>query len=272
MLLQTCGAGRAETIWRRWRRLRAGAGAVVTGAFAATKGGRCGISRAAGGLRERGRRAGTRELAGEGERKREREEKRQTRRCGGGVQKKAPIPRRVFGERTKRDQADWGRGPHSGKRFAASSARAGARPSSIARRGPNNHGRATKFAMLPSLPSLLRLPSLPPRRHFTAIPAASRPAAPAQSTQQPAAAHSSPQQSTAAQPPAKQKQAPHLQGIYTVNAQRPTPNNVTCIRSTTVKYPASHSSAQTMYFCLRPLLIALHCICACTAHRTWKAR
>jgi hypothetical protein len=66
MLLQTCGAGRAETIWRRWRRLRAGAGAVVTGAFAATKGGRCGISRAAGGLRGKGRRAGTRELAGEG--------------------------------------------------------------------------------------------------------------------------------------------------------------------------------------------------------------
>jgi hypothetical protein len=258
MLLQTCGAGRAETIWRRWRRLRAGAGAVVTGAFAATKGGRCGISRAAGGLREEG----------EGEGKADEALRR-------WVQKKAPIPRRVFGERTKRDQADWGRGPHSGKRFAASSARAGARPSSIARRGPNNHGRATKFAMLPSLPSLLRLPSLPPRRHFTAIPAASRPAAqpsPHSSPQQPAAAHSSPQQPTAAQPPAKQKQAPHLQGIYTVNAQRPTPNNVTCIRSTTVKYPASHSSAQTMYFCLRPLLIALHCICACTAHRTWKAR
>jgi hypothetical protein len=66
MLLQTCGAGRAETIWRRWRRLRAGAGAVVTGAFVATKGGRCGISRAAGGLRGKGRRAGTRDLAGEG--------------------------------------------------------------------------------------------------------------------------------------------------------------------------------------------------------------
>jgi hypothetical protein len=45
MLLQTCGAGRAETIWRV-RRIKAGAVAVavITRAFAATKGGRCGIS------------------------------------------------------------------------------------------------------------------------------------------------------------------------------------------------------------------------------------
>jgi hypothetical protein len=222
MLLQTCGAGRAETIWRRWRRLRAGAGAVVTGAFAATKGGRCGISRAAGGLRERGRRAGTRELAGEGERKREREEKRQTRRCGGGVQKKAPIPRRVFGERTKRDQADWGRGPHSGKRFAASSARAGARPSSIARRGPNNHGRATKFAMLPSLPSLLRLPSLPPPAPFHCHPSGIPAGGPSPVH---TAARSSPQQPTAAHSrPAPGKTETGTAPTRYLHSQRPTPN------------------------------------------------